>query len=157
MLVGSSIVANASMEDYNVLARREEETIRLRAEAMELNNLKAVDVDLVKEKAAAEAAVKEAEERGAKVLKEVDAHRARLNKAMEELKNRVTIIEEVSARATEAEARAREAEEARDGLATSLSKVTVDHLWMREHGIRHEDEVAGGAKNDAGTSGTKAD
>ncbi|MFS7999576.1 hypothetical protein Hanom_Chr12g01167971 [Helianthus anomalus] len=33
MLVGSSIIANAIMEDYNVLARREEETIRLRAEA----------------------------------------------------------------------------------------------------------------------------
>ncbi|KAM0006672.1 hypothetical protein Hdeb2414_s0008g00293101 [Helianthus debilis subsp. tardiflorus] len=128
------------------------------------------------------------------------------------VENRVTIIEEVSARATEAEVRAREAEEARDGLATSLSQVTADHLWMREHGIGHsrftdersgfhgvdieaayaaavdaynnlsflslediekyleaEDYVdrlrllfdlhehAGGAKNDAGTSGTKVD
>ncbi|KAJ0570225.1 hypothetical protein HanHA300_Chr05g0175641 [Helianthus annuus] len=33
MLVGSSIIANAVMEDYNVLARREEETIRLQDEA----------------------------------------------------------------------------------------------------------------------------
>ncbi|KAM0003872.1 hypothetical protein Hdeb2414_s0264g00851871 [Helianthus debilis subsp. tardiflorus] len=33
MLVGSSIIANAIMEDYNALGRREEETIRLRAEA----------------------------------------------------------------------------------------------------------------------------
>ncbi|KAJ0906527.1 hypothetical protein HanPSC8_Chr07g0306401 [Helianthus annuus] len=36
MLVGSSIVANAIMEDYKVLGRREEETARLRAEAEDL-------------------------------------------------------------------------------------------------------------------------
>ncbi|MFS7999577.1 hypothetical protein Hanom_Chr12g01167981 [Helianthus anomalus] len=95
----------------------------------------------ISEKAAAKAAVKKAEERGAKVLEEADAHCAKLNKAVEELKvdvqNWVTIIEEVSARTTEAKARAREAEEAIDGLSTSLSKVTADHLWMHEHGIRH--------------------
>ncbi|KAJ0456994.1 hypothetical protein HanRHA438_Chr15g0718921 [Helianthus annuus] len=33
MLVGSSIITNAIMEDYKVLGRSEEETIRLRAEA----------------------------------------------------------------------------------------------------------------------------
>ncbi|KAJ0888486.1 hypothetical protein HanRHA438_Chr09g0402531 [Helianthus annuus] len=33
MLVGGSIIANAVMEDYNVLARREDETIQLRAQA----------------------------------------------------------------------------------------------------------------------------
>ncbi|KAM0071891.1 hypothetical protein Hdeb2414_s0001g00030391 [Helianthus debilis subsp. tardiflorus] len=33
MLVGSSIMANAIMEDYKVLGRREEENVRLRAEA----------------------------------------------------------------------------------------------------------------------------
>ncbi|KAJ0429814.1 hypothetical protein HanHA300_Chr17g0661731 [Helianthus annuus] len=36
MLVGSSIMANAIMEDYQVLSRKEEETARLRAEAEEL-------------------------------------------------------------------------------------------------------------------------
>ncbi|KAF5753894.1 hypothetical protein HanXRQr2_Chr17g0785211 [Helianthus annuus] len=36
MLVESSIVANAILEDYKVLGRREEETARLRAEAEEL-------------------------------------------------------------------------------------------------------------------------
>ncbi|KAJ0947168.1 hypothetical protein HanRHA438_Chr01g0012181 [Helianthus annuus] len=36
MLVGSSIVANAILEDYKVLGRREEEVARLRAEAEEL-------------------------------------------------------------------------------------------------------------------------
>ncbi|KAF5819167.1 hypothetical protein HanXRQr2_Chr02g0074571 [Helianthus annuus] len=174
MLVGSSIIANAIMEDYHALGRREEESIRLRAEAeamvkaaregveqlkkdraafeklkqtetwaasadlkqvrslakflsddfkgwreacareneklfrvrQELNNLKAANAALVKEKVAAEAAVKEAEARGAKVLEESDGDRSKLNKAVEELKvevqNRVTILEEVTARASEA-------------------------------------------------------
>ncbi|KAJ0789111.1 hypothetical protein HanPI659440_Chr05g0199781 [Helianthus annuus] len=148
MLIGSSIIANAIMEDYNVLGRREEETIRLRAEAeemakaaregaeqeneklfrvrQELTNLKAANAALVKEKAAAEAAAKEAEARGATALKEAearaytaleeaDADRTKLNKAVDELKaevqNRVAILEEVSARATKAEAWARQVEE----------------------------------------------
>ncbi|KAJ0750167.1 hypothetical protein HanLR1_Chr05g0178781 [Helianthus annuus] len=169
MLVGSSTIANAIMEDYNVLGRREEETIRLRAEAedmvrsltkllsderkgwreacareneklfrvrQELTNLKAANTALVKEKAAAEAAAKEAEARGAtalkeaearayKALEEADADRTKLNKAVEELKaevqNRVAILEEVSARATKAEARARQVEKVRNGLTTSLN------------------------------------
>ncbi|KAJ0700640.1 hypothetical protein HanOQP8_Chr10g0370441 [Helianthus annuus] len=192
MLVGGSIVANAIMEDYTTLARREEETIWLRAqeEAMmktaqaaevhlekekaafeklkqtqrwaasagleqvrslakllsderkiwkeacareneklfrlrqELNNLKAANAALVKEKTTAEAAVKEAETRNVTALKEAEAHVAKeladanadhnkLNKVVEEL------------------------QEARDGLATSLVKVTDDHAWMRQHGIRN--------------------
>ncbi|XP_035837678.1 uncharacterized protein LOC110901829 [Helianthus annuus] len=36
MLVGTSIVANAMLEDYKVLSRREEEAVRLRAEAEKL-------------------------------------------------------------------------------------------------------------------------
>ncbi|MFS7915174.1 hypothetical protein Hanom_Chr02g00162221 [Helianthus anomalus] len=183
MLVGSSIIANAVMEDYNVLARREEETIRLRAEAeamvkaaredakqlekdkaafemlkqterwaasasveqvrslakllsdeckgwreacdreneklfrvrQELNNLKAANTALVKEKVAAEATAREAETRGAKALEDADVDHTRLNKVVEDLQaevqNRVTILEEVSSRATEAEAQARQAEE----------------------------------------------
>ncbi|XP_035837259.1 uncharacterized protein LOC118485114 [Helianthus annuus] len=180
MLVGGSIIANAVMEDYNALARREEETIRLRAEAeamvkaaregaeenkklfrvrQELNNLKAANAVLVKEKAAAEAAGKEAETRGATALKEAearaaklladaDANRTKLSKVVEELQaevqSRVTILEEVISRATEAEARemqaeerARQVEEVRDGLTTSLGQVTADHAWMREHAIGH--------------------
>ncbi|KAM0061208.1 hypothetical protein Hdeb2414_s0004g00133281 [Helianthus debilis subsp. tardiflorus] len=42
-----------------------------------------------------------------------------------------------SSRATEAEARASQAEEVRDGLTTSLNQVTADRAWMREHGIAH--------------------
>ncbi|KAJ0737538.1 hypothetical protein HanLR1_Chr06g0208121 [Helianthus annuus] len=177
MLVGSSIIANAIMEDYKVLGRKEEETVRLRAEAeamvkaaregaehlkkdkasfeklkqtktwaasaglkqvrtlakllsderkgwreacareneklfrvrQELNNLKAANAALLKEKAAAEAVTKEAEASGAKVLEEADADRSKLNKAVEVLKvevqNRVTILEEATARASEDEAR----------------------------------------------------
>ncbi|MFS7893793.1 hypothetical protein Hanom_Chr00s001127g01674391 [Helianthus anomalus] len=212
MLVGDSIIANAIMEDYNVLARREEETIRLKTiqegveqlvkekvvfeklkqtekwvasagleqvrslaklpsderklwkEAcarenekffrvrQELNNLKAANVALVKEKTAAEAAIKEAETRGATALKEAKARAAKeladanadctkLNKVVEELqaelKSRVSILEEVTSRATKAETRARQAEETRDGLTTSLAHVTDDHAWMRQHGIGH--------------------
>ncbi|MFS8034846.1 hypothetical protein Hanom_Chr17g01585981 [Helianthus anomalus] len=42
-----------------------------------------------------------------------------------------------ASRDTEAETRARQAEEARDGLATSLAHVTDNHAWMRKHGIGH--------------------
>ncbi|MFS7967303.1 hypothetical protein Hanom_Chr09g00784201 [Helianthus anomalus] len=74
----------------------------------ELNNLKAVNAALMKEKITAEAAEKEAKEveaRGSKALDEADANRSKLNKTFEDLKNRVTILEEVTARATEAESR----------------------------------------------------
>ncbi|MFS7986802.1 hypothetical protein Hanom_Chr11g01014511 [Helianthus anomalus] len=95
MLVGSSIIANAIMVDYNALGRREEETIRLRAEAEAMTR--------------GATALKEAEARASKVLEETDADRSKLNKVVEELnadvQSRVAIIEEVSARATEAEAR----------------------------------------------------
>ncbi|KAJ0476561.1 hypothetical protein HanHA300_Chr13g0478741 [Helianthus annuus] len=167
MLVGGSIVANAILEDYTTLARREEETIQLRAKAealmktaqaaeehlekqkakleklkkteewaassdlkqvhslatllteecklwkeacareneklfhlrQKLNNLKAVNATPVKEKTAAEAAVKEAEARGAAAIKDAEARvaaavkeladanadRSNLNKTVEEL------------------------------------------------------------------------
>ncbi|KAJ0922601.1 hypothetical protein HanPSC8_Chr05g0205791 [Helianthus annuus] len=47
----------------------------------ELNNLKAANTALLKENAAVEAAVKEAEARDAKMLEEADADRTKLNKA----------------------------------------------------------------------------
>ncbi|KAF5803021.1 hypothetical protein HanRHA438_Chr06g0275501 [Helianthus annuus] len=196
MLVGGFIVVNAIMEDYNALVRREEETIRLRAQAESmmktaqaaemhlekeraafeklkqterwaasadleqvrslakllteerklwkeacareneklfrlhpvLNNLKATNAALVKEKTTTEAAVKEAEAHGAAMLRR-------------SLQMRMLIAPgihgEVTSRATEAETRARQAEGVRDGLATSLAQVTDDHAWMRQHGIGH--------------------
>ncbi|KAJ0741223.1 hypothetical protein HanOQP8_Chr06g0225621 [Helianthus annuus] len=209
MLVGSSIIANAIMEDYESLGHKEEETARLRAEVkalvkaaregaeqlkndkaafeklkqteawattadlkqvrslakllseerkgwreacareneklfrvlQELNNLKATNVALMKEKAVAEVATKEAEAHGAKVLEEADADCNKLNKIVEDLKvevqNRVIILEEVTARATEAEARAREAAGARDSLTISLDQLKADRDWMRDQGIGH--------------------
>ncbi|KAJ0776555.1 hypothetical protein HanLR1_Chr02g0046981 [Helianthus annuus] len=190
MLVGSSIIANAIMEYYNALGRREEETTGLRAEAeammkaaregverlkkdraafeklkqtvglkqvpdeckgwreacareneklfcvrQELTNLKAANAVLMKEKAAAEAAAKEAETRASKVLEEADADRTKLNKV--EVQNRVTILEEVTACASEPEARVREAAEVRDGLITSLNRLKADRDWKRDHCIGH--------------------
>ncbi|KAJ0458386.1 hypothetical protein HanIR_Chr15g0784491 [Helianthus annuus] len=181
MLDGSSIMANAIMEDYKVLGRKEEENARLRAEAealvkavqegaeqlerekaafekhkqteewaataglkQEMTNLKVANAALVKEKSAAEAVAKEAKEaeaRVAKAFEEANADRSHLNKVVEDLKaevpNRATIIEEFTPRAAEAEARAREAAEARDSLVSSFDQLKADRDWMRDHGIGH--------------------
>ncbi|XP_021975134.1 uncharacterized protein LOC110870249 [Helianthus annuus] len=247
MLVGSSIMANAIMEDYKVLGRKEEETARLRAEAeelvkaaregaeqlkrekaafeqytqtekwaataglkQELTNVKAANAALVKEKAAALEEAKEAGARAAKALEEAKEAGARATKALEEansdrnhlsqtvvglqekaaaakaleeakeagaraakaleeakeagaratkaleeansdrthlsqtvvglqaeVQNRVTMLAEVTARATEAKARAREAAEARDGLVSTFNQLKDDRDWMRDHGIGH--------------------
>ncbi|KAM0066973.1 hypothetical protein Hdeb2414_s0002g00055351 [Helianthus debilis subsp. tardiflorus] len=122
-------------------ARKNEKLFRVR---QELTNLKEANAALMKEKAAVEAVAKEpkeAEGRGAKALEKADADRNNLNKVVEDLKaevpNRVTILEEVSARATEAETRAREATEARDSLTISLDPLREDRDWMRHHGIGH--------------------
>ncbi|MFS7948435.1 hypothetical protein Hanom_Chr06g00559971 [Helianthus anomalus] len=139
--------ASASLEQVRTLAKLLSDKCKLWKEAcarendklfrvrQELNNLKAANTALVKEKASAEAAVKEAKTRDA------DADRTKLNKVVEELQaevqSRVTILEEVTFRATEAEAVARQAEEVRDGLTTSLGRVTEDHTWMRQRGIGH--------------------
>ncbi|KAM0040432.1 hypothetical protein Hdeb2414_s0012g00393821 [Helianthus debilis subsp. tardiflorus] len=208
MLVGSSIMANAIIEGFKVLGRKEEEIVHLRAEAeataraaregaeqlkkdraafeklkqteawaattglkqvrtlakllsderkswkeacarenekffrihQELTNLKAANASLIKERVAAEAAskeTKEAEARSAKALEEATADRNNLNKVVEDFKNRVPILEEVTARTSEAEARAREVAEARDSLTTSLDQLKADRNWMRDHGIGH--------------------
>ncbi|KAF5795066.1 hypothetical protein HanXRQr2_Chr08g0335401 [Helianthus annuus] len=221
MLVGSSIVANAIMEDYNVLGCREEETARLRAEAEELvkaaregaeqlkrvkaafeqhkqtekwaataalkqvrtlakllsderkswketlsndrkswkeswakqnetlfrvrqdmTNAKVANVALVKEKAAAEAVAQEAkvaESRIAKALEDAKGAEACAARALEEaeVQNQVTIVAEDTARAAEAEARAREVAEARDSLVSSFNQLKDDRDWMRDHGIGH--------------------
>ncbi|KAJ0754748.1 hypothetical protein HanPI659440_Chr09g0350291 [Helianthus annuus] len=66
-------------------ARENEKLFRVR---QELNNVKAANAALLKEKAAAEAATKEAKEaeaRGAKVLEKADVDHSKLNKTVEEL------------------------------------------------------------------------
>ncbi|MFS7917716.1 hypothetical protein Hanom_Chr03g00192461 [Helianthus anomalus] len=87
------------------------------------------------------------EAHGAKALEKADANRNHLNKVVEGLKvevqNWVTIIEEVTARAAEAEARGREAAEARDSLISSLDQLKADRDRMRDHGIEHRAREAG--------------
>ncbi|MFS8019613.1 hypothetical protein Hanom_Chr15g01405801 [Helianthus anomalus] len=93
----------------------------------ELNNLRAANGTLVKEKIASKAVAKEAEARDAAALKEAEvravavvkeladanADRSKLNKTVEEfheeLKTRESILRDVTSRATEVKARARQA------------------------------------------------
>ncbi|KAJ0433216.1 hypothetical protein HanIR_Chr17g0867771 [Helianthus annuus] len=117
---------------------------KLFRDRQELTNVKAANVALVKEKAAAEAVAQEAkaaEARTGKALEEANADRTNLNKTVEglqvEVKNRVTMTEEVTARVAEAEARAREAAEARDSLTSSFEQLKANRDWMRYHGIGH--------------------
>ncbi|MFS7947794.1 hypothetical protein Hanom_Chr06g00552401 [Helianthus anomalus] len=102
-------------------ARQNEKLFRVR---QELTNLKAANAAL-------------AEAPGAQALEEAVTDRNNLNKAVEDLKNRVTILEEVTARPTKVKARAREATEARDSLTTSLNQLRIDRDWMRDHDIGH--------------------
>ncbi|KAJ0800242.1 hypothetical protein HanPI659440_Chr03g0100781 [Helianthus annuus] len=132
-------------------AKQNENLFRVR---QELANVKAANATLVKEKAAAEAAVgkaREAEARVAKALEEATEMGARAAKALEEanadrfllnttvgsLQNREAMLAEVTARATEAERRASEAVEARDSLTSSFNQLETDREWMRCHGIGH--------------------
>ncbi|XP_035845240.1 uncharacterized protein LOC118491510 [Helianthus annuus] len=65
MLVGSSIVANAIMEDYKVLGRKEEETAHLRVEAEELVKAACEDAERLEREKAAFEKHKQTEERAA--------------------------------------------------------------------------------------------
>ena len=53
------------------------------------------------------------------------------------MQTREAMLVDVTAHATEAEARAREAAEARDNLISSLDQLKADRDWMRNHGIGH--------------------
>ncbi|MFS7919921.1 hypothetical protein Hanom_Chr03g00218281 [Helianthus anomalus] len=203
LLVGVSLVANAILEDWASLARREEETIWLRGEAntlmktaqaleerlnkqkaefdalkkteewaassclkqvrsltnllpeehnlwkeacarenenlyhlrQELNNLKAANATQEAE-ARSTAVVKEAEARGAVVVKELadaNAERSKLVKTevCREVKTREAILGDLDRRVGEAGARARQAEEGRDVLATTNAQLVDDRDWMR--------------------------
>ncbi|KAF5790875.1 hypothetical protein HanXRQr2_Chr09g0388221 [Helianthus annuus] len=124
-------------------ARENENFYRLR---QEINNLKAANAALAKEKAATEATMKEAEARREAVVKEVaDANvgRSRMAKIIEDLKEesrkeveaRETILGDVNRRLEEAEARATKVEEERDDLATMNAQPVADRAWMRDFGV----------------------
>ncbi|KAM0057475.1 hypothetical protein Hdeb2414_s0005g00158601 [Helianthus debilis subsp. tardiflorus] len=160
MLVGSSIIANAIMEDYKVLGRREEETTHMRAEveatvnaaregAEQLEKDRAVFEKLKQtETWVATASLKQAA--NAALMKEKVAAEAatkeaegRASNVLEEADagrsklNKAVEDLKVTARVGEAEARVREAADVRDSLTTSLNQLKVDRDWMRTHSIGH--------------------
>ncbi|KAM0014649.1 hypothetical protein Hdeb2414_s0034g00726201 [Helianthus debilis subsp. tardiflorus] len=136
MLMGSSIVANAIMEDYKLLIRRVEEAVRMRAEAekLELANLKAANAALAKEKAAAEAVAGRAKEDEARTRRLLKRPRRR---GLAEVQTREVAVTDLTPRVTVAEERANAAVEARDALTSSFHQLEVDREWMRSHGIAH--------------------
>ncbi|MFS7905734.1 hypothetical protein Hanom_Chr01g00051181 [Helianthus anomalus] len=163
MLVWSSIMANAIMEDYKVLGRKQGETARLRAEEL-IKAAREGAKQLKREKATFEQ-YKQTEEWDATAgLKQVrtlskllsDERKswkeklsnerktwneswAKQNETLfrAEVQNCKTMLVEITARATEAEARASEAVEARDRLVSSFNQLKADRDRMRDHGIGH--------------------
>ncbi|KAF5792406.1 hypothetical protein HanRHA438_Chr09g0417651 [Helianthus annuus] len=161
MLVRSFIIANAIMEDYESLGRKEEETARLRAEAEALVKAAREGAEQLKKEKAAFEKLKQTEAwaataglkqelnnlkaANAALLKEKAAAEAAAKEAKEEeargakadVQSRVAILEEVTAHVTKVETWARRAEEARDRLTTSHNQLRADRDWMRDHGIGH--------------------
>ncbi|KAF5756972.1 hypothetical protein HanRHA438_Chr17g0831111 [Helianthus annuus] len=96
----------------------------------EINNLKAANATLAKEKVATE--VNE--------LADANVGRSRLIKTIEDLKEEAckevqaceTILGDVNRRLEEAETRARQVAEERDGLATMNAQLVDDRAWMRD-------------------------
>ncbi|KAJ0668984.1 hypothetical protein HanPI659440_Chr17g0695871 [Helianthus annuus] len=112
----------------------------------EINNPKPANATLAKEKAAAKAAAKEAETRRVAAVTElVDANvgRSRLIKTIEDLKEearkevqaRETILGDVNWRLEEAETRARQGAEERDGLETMNAQLVDDRASMRDFSV----------------------
>ncbi|KAJ0682542.1 hypothetical protein HanPI659440_Chr16g0648481 [Helianthus annuus] len=90
--------------------------------------------------------MKEAEVRGKAVVKELaeaNVGRPRMAKIIEDLKEesrkeveaRETILGDVNCRLEEAETRARQVAEEKDGLATMNDQLVADRTWMRDFGI----------------------
>ncbi|KAJ0438600.1 hypothetical protein HanHA300_Chr16g0615871 [Helianthus annuus] len=152
-----ALMKNAQAAEERLEKQKAEfETLKKTEEWVESSGLKqAVNTTLVKEKTAAEADAKEAEARSAAALKEAEvrvaatvkelkdanADRSKLSKVVEGSPGGSEDSRDdpwdVTLRATETEARARQAEEDRDGLATSIAQLTSDRAWMRQFGIGH--------------------
>ncbi|KAJ0435253.1 hypothetical protein HanIR_Chr17g0891291 [Helianthus annuus] len=112
----------------------------------EINNLKAANATLAKEKAASKAAAKEAERRRAAAvnkLADANVRRSKFIKTIEDLNEearkevqaRETILGDVNRRLEEAETRVRQVAEERDGLATMNAQLVDDRAWMRDFGV----------------------
>ncbi|MFS7963428.1 hypothetical protein Hanom_Chr08g00737941 [Helianthus anomalus] len=116
-------------------------------------NLKAANVALVKEKAAAVAVLKYAEARredAVKALEEANLGRARMTKSIEEaktsyatlevdsrkeLETREEIVADVNQRLVEAATRATKVAEEKDDLANMNANLVADRIWMRNCGV----------------------
>ncbi|MFS7906235.1 hypothetical protein Hanom_Chr01g00056931 [Helianthus anomalus] len=123
--------------------KRKEQWATVAGHQQEINNLKAANATLAKEKAATEATMKEAEARREAMVKELaDANvgRTRIAKIIEDLKEesrrlveaRETILGDVNRLLEEAETLARHVAEERDGLATMNAQLVADRPWMQD-------------------------
>ncbi|KAJ0930066.1 hypothetical protein HanPSC8_Chr04g0145011 [Helianthus annuus] len=134
-------------------ARENEKLYHLHQENV---NLKAANAALVKEQAAAVAAMKDAEashEALVKALEEANVRRARMAKTIEEAKTAYVTLEQedsrkelqarevilavVNRRLMKVEARAAKAEEERDDMATTNANLVADRTWMRNFSVFH--------------------
>ncbi|KAJ0539180.1 hypothetical protein HanHA300_Chr08g0283421 [Helianthus annuus] len=131
MLVGTSIVANAILEDYKVLGRREEEAVRMRAEAEKLvEAARAGAEQLEKDKAAFEKQKQTSEWAATAQLKQaiaVKAQQAKAEalKALEEAKEAGARAAKAVEEAAEKESRSSKALEEANAERTRLGKVVA--------------------------------
>ncbi|KAJ0944713.1 hypothetical protein HanPSC8_Chr03g0119911 [Helianthus annuus] len=132
MLVGTSIVANAMLEDYKVLSRGEEEAVRLRAEAEKLvQAARAGAEQLEKDKAAFEKQKQTSEWAATAQLKQELANAKAANVA---LGNEKAAAEAASAKTLQAKDEAlkalEEAKEAGARAAKALEEANVERLRL---------------------------
>ncbi|KAF5761122.1 hypothetical protein HanXRQr2_Chr16g0761381 [Helianthus annuus] len=151
----------------NFEAYKREQWAATAGHQQEINNLKAANAGLAKEKAAAEATMKEAEARREAAVKELaDANvgRTRMAKIIEDLKEksrkeveaRETILGDVNRRLEEAETRARQVAEEKDGLATMNAQLVADCAWMRDFVIAINTDAVAKVRECAREAGFKA-
>ncbi|KAJ0800327.1 hypothetical protein HanPI659440_Chr03g0101691 [Helianthus annuus] len=131
--------------DFEAYKRTEQWAVAV-GHKQEIKNLKARNVTLAKEKAAAEAVTKEAETRRSAAVNELaDANVgcSRLIKTIEDLMEEArkevqaheTILGDVNRRLEEAETQARQVTEERDGLATMNAQLVDDRACIRDFGV----------------------
>ncbi|KAJ0444374.1 hypothetical protein HanIR_Chr16g0831141 [Helianthus annuus] len=143
MLVGSSIVVNAILEDYKVLGRREEKVARLRAESEELVRAARSGAEqLEKDRAAFEKQKQTAEWAATAELKQELANLKAANAALAKEK---AAAEEAAGRAKEDEARTakalEEAKKAGARFANALDEANADRTRLKQTVVSLQAEV----------------
>ncbi|KAJ0499829.1 hypothetical protein HanHA89_Chr13g0538281 [Helianthus annuus] len=139
MLVGSSIVANAILEDYKVLGRREEEAARMRAEAEKLvEAARAGAEQLEKDKAAFEKQKQTSEWAATVQLKQELANARAANVA---LGNEKAAAEAASAKALQAKDEALKALEEAKAAGARASKALEEAAEKESRSSKALEEV----------------